>query len=361
MPYRLLDTNDLSAASNRSLGRIQVGQDEAAVTHLRAMLATVDAATAPIHDALMDATGLFAAHAPADVDEATVLAFAAYHYRAGLVLFGPDHPRSLHAAVVLADALHRYANYGASLAIRDTAIAGYSRCGDHYQHAEQRFAYADTLHTTGRCAAATAYAQQALTGWLPHGTDEPMTGPVLLVRLVDMLHVCGRPNDARVAIYDHLAVLPATGSKQRTDIGELADILLRDQPARQQHRTICTARSTPSAARTGGFRPATTSDLIALLGSDPRPPRASPGTWRTAQVRNDVIDRYTARQQSLRTIARALGCAQETVRTILLDAQVTMRPAARTRRTAPDAAAYPTHPPTAGPPTAGPTPSAPGE
>ena len=50
------------------------------------------------------------------------------------------------------------------------------------------------------------------------------------------------------------------------------------------------------------------------------------GTWNTPETRRDTVDRYTRRRQSIREIATDLNCSYSTVRSILRQESVTLRP-----------------------------------
>jgi len=206
------DHQHLRSAVNHCLELIDDADHDSVGKTLLPLLIDVHPAAAPVDNALMDAAGMFVEYPPAEADDFTVLGLAEYAHRAALVLFGPDHPRSLLSTTLLADALHQHAQHTASLAVRNTAIAGHHRRKDPYGVAVQRFAFADTLHDAGQCRQAIQYAERALHDWLPHTDDEPMAAPVLVARLVRLLDLCARRNDARATIYDKRALLPQPGT-----------------------------------------------------------------------------------------------------------------------------------------------------
>lgn len=311
------DRLTLRIAVQTCLALVDDGDYDAAVASLLPLMIRIDPATAPIDDALMDAACLFAEYAPIGVDDRTVLGFAVFGYRAGLLLFGPEHPRTLRVAAILADVLQQRPSWAASLAIRDTVIPMHHRRHDPYARAEQQFALADTLQAAGRCVEAVECARHALKDWLPHSADEPDAAPIYLARLVNMFHLCGRRNDARAAIHDNRSCLPEAGTPERRDLAELARTALQDRTAIERHISVCTVRPARWPRRAGETRPATTGELIALLGGEPRV--SVRGKWETPEVRQEVVQRYET--QSIATIARELGCAQNTVRKILRKAQ----------------------------------------
>jgi hypothetical protein len=214
-------------------------EDGQAVPQLHRCLQRFDPHTAPDDDVLLHAALL---HLPtvlfSDDADPAVMDWAFYAWRAAVAVHGSTHPRSLTAAELLAQVLHRHESTPAAISLYRGLATHYRRRERHSEQARVALALADTMHEHGECRQAHRTAETMLREWVPHHDGRPELGPVLLLHTLRMLDMCGRVEEARGLLRVHASLLPADGVT-REAVAALALILLGRPDEISRHRGRC--------------------------------------------------------------------------------------------------------------------------
>ncbi|MEU8658466.1 tetratricopeptide repeat protein [Actinoplanes philippinensis] len=246
---------------------------EQAMLMLTDALADIDPITAPADADLIAVASLYAAWATDPEDQ---LIWARYAQRAGRVLYGPEHPRSLLLAEDYAGILIAQGLAYPAITLYETALGAWLRNGsDNEQIINIHYLLAQALHADGQCAEADEHITAALSLRLAVGRGHHRRIEDVLTAAAAVRAGCGRFRAAERLLQIHGPQLDWRDYPPEA----AADLLARTE---RDHRRICSRRTgAPDPHRRDGWlvllQQITGHSSAAVPGnsSTPRPPPGS--------------------------------------------------------------------------------------
>lgn len=204
--------------------------------HLR----DVDPATAPPDEVLQVAALTYAQCADNNRNEGRGLRWALYGLLTAIQLDGSGGETPRMAAGILASVLQEIGSPLIAVPLWELIAASYQRAGRADEHIDAVLSLAEALHETGACGTAVQQATAALSLYPAPAGELTEDAVSHLVRILSLLELCGRNEEALALIEQWQPHLPTTEQGRAHALkvaNRLGLFLLADD-----HQWVCAAR-----------------------------------------------------------------------------------------------------------------------